>query len=806
MNGSTSSLGWTAAAPTTSDMSFTQFLNSPASSSSEFPLHPFEMTPSHQSHRGGLETGLLWPQGPQNTIQNADHQTLLRNGNTTYMQLLTAHAKLQGSYSTLEQAYILLARSIPQVFHHIDNPLQIPIPAASSASTSLNATLSLPSVAVPIQSPKTKPPKIKHWSRDDYSGNKPGLTTVSDTAANVLDFLEHVDGTAFTPEEITDVRKHARECFQTLINKGLAPTTWSHADSIAANFFRTEMLTKYPDISLCLNNWKVDTMASLVYGQWSRGRKEEILESQAKLKEPATKKEKKKKRKKTESDDDEDEVDLFSAKRQRRDHSDAKRHRKGKTPAIASASASTSALSPSVDFIPDSPTIHPTPIDDSVSDLSSTPYPSINSILNSPDDNLPPSGSAAGSQASTSNATPARSSSNRELELTSPLTSAIAATGSADALSPIPSLETALISSESTTNPLSTAAPPILSPISTAVVDASENVIDSAPSQITQESQTPPISTSVSCQSSEKDLRAPPTTIVNPLADYIKHESIHSWTDRFFLFLSWTDRSLDNWINLARAAGSTRCGCPGNDSTDRFVLFLSCTDCSLDTWIDLGVAGGTGSTRCGCHGNSNKYKATQDIQTSTWRSAYSTECIFQGIYGSSRTIKKKQRTSKQGRLERVDRKRSLTENRPSPHQQDYETVYVFLVHISTASNLFSSLQTISYIGKLIMEAGIDAVANMQHSHARSIVRLTKIWLTPLPHCVHGRLLTKFPRFSTFSPHRDLSSPRSPSRAPDQDNDGHNGAGLERFHFGFLQGSVKDSVAIWRPLGYPNATI
>ncbi|KAJ7840171.1 hypothetical protein B0H14DRAFT_2587569 [Mycena olivaceomarginata] len=46
-----------AAAPTTSEMSLTQLLNSPDPLSPQFPLHPFEMTPSHQSNRGGLETG-----------------------------------------------------------------------------------------------------------------------------------------------------------------------------------------------------------------------------------------------------------------------------------------------------------------------------------------------------------------------------------------------------------------------------------------------------------------------------------------------------------------------------------------------------------------------------------------------------------------------------------------------------------------------------------------------------------------------------------------------------------------------------
>ncbi|KAK6978270.1 hypothetical protein R3P38DRAFT_2580109, partial [Favolaschia claudopus] len=109
---------------------------------------------------------------------------------------------------------------------------------------------------------------MSFWSRDDYKGNISDLTTISDESANVLGFLEHQDGTLFTPTEIREVRKHAYQAFQTLLLEGIAPLTWSQADSKASNFFRKEILTCSPAIGLCESNWKVDTLASLVYGQW----------------------------------------------------------------------------------------------------------------------------------------------------------------------------------------------------------------------------------------------------------------------------------------------------------------------------------------------------------------------------------------------------------------------------------------------------------------------------------------------------------------------------------------------------------
>ncbi|KAF7370239.1 hypothetical protein MSAN_00654700 [Mycena sanguinolenta] len=47
-----------------------------------------------------------------------------------------------------------------------------------------------------------------------------------------------------------------------------------------------------------------------------------------------------------------------------------------------------------------------------------------------------------------------------------------------------------------------------------------------------------------------------------------------------------------------------------------------------------------------------------------------------------------------------------------PHQQDHVTVRAFSEHICTAFILFCSLQTISCIVRLIVEAGIDAVASI----------------------------------------------------------------------------------------------
>ncbi|KAJ7676133.1 hypothetical protein B0H17DRAFT_1140110 [Mycena rosella] len=100
------------------------------------------------------------------------------------------------------------------------------------------------------------------------------LTQISDDKNSKLGFMEHKDGTPFTPIQIKAVRKAARQSFATLLEEGRAPPSWSHASSRATNIFRKDLLGEHPELGLCANHWKVDAVATEVYSQWSRNRKD----------------------------------------------------------------------------------------------------------------------------------------------------------------------------------------------------------------------------------------------------------------------------------------------------------------------------------------------------------------------------------------------------------------------------------------------------------------------------------------------------------------------------------------------------
>ncbi|KAJ7914552.1 hypothetical protein B0H13DRAFT_2270696 [Mycena leptocephala] len=157
----------------------------------------------------------------------------------------------------------MLATSIPQIFQFIPNPLQIEIPPDSNSLPPIKHHPSSPSLS------QDDFPHVAFWNRADFTQSDSDLTSISDDKSSLssLSFLEHANGERFDTAEIDSVRGHIQAAFVTLLDRGLAPTTWSHASSVAVNC---------PDLGLCSGNWKINVMAAIVYSQWSRRRREQI--------------------------------------------------------------------------------------------------------------------------------------------------------------------------------------------------------------------------------------------------------------------------------------------------------------------------------------------------------------------------------------------------------------------------------------------------------------------------------------------------------------------------------------------------
>ncbi|KAJ7145445.1 hypothetical protein C8R43DRAFT_953497 [Mycena crocata] len=200
-------------------------------------------------------------QAQQNILQTADHNTLIYHDNATYVNAVVGrYSELAARYDTLQQAYMTLATSIPQVFHVIPNPLQIPIPASPSTA---------PVSILPVM--QSDHPDIQYWHRSDFAESD--LTEISESTNSKLRFLEHTNGSLFSKAEIKAVRKLACESFTTLLEEGRAPSSWSHASSKATNQFALIYWRNIPNL-----------LSTEVYSQWTRHRKKKIEEAAAALK------------------------------------------------------------------------------------------------------------------------------------------------------------------------------------------------------------------------------------------------------------------------------------------------------------------------------------------------------------------------------------------------------------------------------------------------------------------------------------------------------------------------------------------
>ncbi|KAJ7460527.1 hypothetical protein B0H11DRAFT_1923932 [Mycena galericulata] len=180
-----------------------------------------------------------------NSLNTANHNDLVTSGNPTYAKLLTMYSGLKIEHVTLRS----------------DEESSLPL-------SSINRTHQLSKEDYPL---------VVLWDHADFTNADSDLTTISeDDESAKLTFLEHQNGDRFTAQEEADTRAHIRAAFVSLLEKQLAPLTWSQASSIAVNWLRTEMLSYCPDLGLCAMNWKVDALATEVYSQWSRHRRDVV--------------------------------------------------------------------------------------------------------------------------------------------------------------------------------------------------------------------------------------------------------------------------------------------------------------------------------------------------------------------------------------------------------------------------------------------------------------------------------------------------------------------------------------------------
>ncbi|KAJ7904004.1 hypothetical protein B0H13DRAFT_1881939 [Mycena leptocephala] len=201
--------------------------------------------------------------------------------NPYYRQAIERNDALQNRLETMNFAYITLAKAVPQVFTVIPNPFNIPIPASTPLTVSHNNQEPPPPAPTREQCPNIRWFLRKDWKKElstlgDHLDSDADSDSDSASTSQVLGFLEHANGTRFDEAEIAYVRSCAQTEFNTFLHEKLAPPTWSQATADTIARFRRNLIAAIPDVNLGANYWKVDTVGSKVYSQWSRYRKEDL--------------------------------------------------------------------------------------------------------------------------------------------------------------------------------------------------------------------------------------------------------------------------------------------------------------------------------------------------------------------------------------------------------------------------------------------------------------------------------------------------------------------------------------------------
>ncbi|KAF7364663.1 hypothetical protein MVEN_00335800 [Mycena venus] len=368
----------------------------------------FSQTPVHHNH-SIRSTNSFYNSEAETIVRNASQDQLFSN--PRYKFLYDRVIALESRLEMLNSAYTVLATSIPRVFTMIPNPLNIPVPTAANipaVNTNGPATFTAPSPPILIQA---NYPNVAWWFHKDYKSHsresgdhvvfKKSKTRSADSdddsdsndgeddddeTPNLLAFLEHEDGTKFTSEETDFVRESARGEFQSYLVEELAPPKWSERTAQVTTRFRNNMIAQVPELNLCAHFWKVDTVGTKLYAQWSRYCKTDIAAYWKKT--SSTRRSKKRKPKNAPTRDSTDEP---SAKRSRKDSTLA-------SPDFASLismdiDSPDAVLTPSFPPVADiiTPTVAPAPVPVPVIASSDTSVINIVSNPDSiPDPNQPP--------------------------------------------------------------------------------------------------------------------------------------------------------------------------------------------------------------------------------------------------------------------------------------------------------------------------------------------------------------------------------------------------------------------------------
>lgn len=141
-------------------------------------------------------------------------------------------------------------------------------PALSSTIISYNTPRYSPFDAKPAHLKK-----VQFWRREEFileKKRRKGLTGISrEKESNTMTwYVQNENGLVVDADRVTSIRQRARALWQQLLRLGLAPVSWSNAGADAQDLYEYHMISRFPELSYCEDNWKVQMIATDNYSSW----------------------------------------------------------------------------------------------------------------------------------------------------------------------------------------------------------------------------------------------------------------------------------------------------------------------------------------------------------------------------------------------------------------------------------------------------------------------------------------------------------------------------------------------------------
>ncbi|KAJ7106167.1 hypothetical protein C8R44DRAFT_745256 [Mycena epipterygia] len=180
---------------------------------------------------------------------------LMGNRSMQYMQLFSAHKKLEDRFESARQAYEELnVRYSTLTSPRGTRPLCLPTCYWTEAE-------------ILAEAQQHNSAKGKATMTDMQS--KRGSKCLSEDDANIMfPFIEDKDGNMVSGGRIRAVRAHARKIWIYLYNLGRLQPHWNDVDSVVRSYYAGEMCLTFPELQLCELDCKSHRIATLSFPGW----------------------------------------------------------------------------------------------------------------------------------------------------------------------------------------------------------------------------------------------------------------------------------------------------------------------------------------------------------------------------------------------------------------------------------------------------------------------------------------------------------------------------------------------------------